>query len=86
MELPLDGRTRAGLRRIILKGIGIRLREGQITSIVQVEMEVAKGWSWTTPPRWDRGGMPGGRNPATRDAEAIYGAKEINAVEDDSHC
>lgn len=44
MELPLDGQTRAGLRRIILKGIGIRLREGQITSIV-VEMEVAKGWS-----------------------------------------
>lgn len=30
--------------------------------------------------------MAGGRNPGTRDAKAIYGAKEINAVEDDSRC
>lgn len=36
MELTLDGQTRAGLRWIILKGIAIRLHEGQITSIVQV--------------------------------------------------
>lgn len=28
--------------------------------------------------------MPGKRNPGTRDAKAIYGAKENNAVEDDS--
>lgn len=45
MEPPPDGETRAALRGIILKGIGIRLREGQRTSIVQVEVEVAKGWS-----------------------------------------
>lgn len=36
MELPLGGRTRAGLRRIILEGIGSRLREGQITRVVRV--------------------------------------------------
>lgn len=48
-------------------------------------MEVAKGWSWTTSPRWDHGGIVGKCNPGTRDKEAIYNVKVINRG-DDSHC
>lgn len=81
MELPLDGRTRAGLRRIILEGIGSRLREGQMTSVARVGS--GSGGGGGPGPR-RLGGMPGERDPGTRDAEAIYGAREINAVEDES--
>lgn len=40
MEFTLERQTRAGIRRIILKGNSIRLHEGQITSVVWSK------WKW----------------------------------------
>lgn len=40
MEFILERQTRAGLRRIILKGSSTRLHEGQITSVVWSK------WKW----------------------------------------